>query len=394
MNRIPGVGGPAGSEEAAKRCTELNRTMYPTRIIVIEDDPAIRRGLADNLRKQSYDVLTAADGAEGYRLVRENPPDLVILDLMLPGMNGHDVCRQIRSHGLATPILMLTAQSHETDRVDGFDAGADDYVTKPFSIRELLGRVRAILRRSDGRSDLANQKELDDARRIQQRLMPAEIPEIAGLQIAGSWRPARIVAGDYFDVFKLNDETVAVCIADVCGKGMPAAMMMSNLQAAVKTCASNGMRPLELCESVNRVICANMASQGFITFFYAQIDARYMRLTYCNAGHNSPMLVAAGSSVRRLDCGGGILGVLESWHYEEEVIPLASGDRLLLYTDGITESRKENGEEFGAERLAELLERSRDKNAAALAEAVVGAAAEFSNGQFDDDVTVVAVSVD
>src|SRR6478672_147282 len=146
------------------------------RIVVIEDDPAILRGLATSLRAESYDVRTAANGGDGYRMVRESPPDLVILDLMLPEMDGYDICREMRRHGLATPILMLTAQDGETHRVRGFDAGADDYVTKPFSVRELLGRVRAILRRSEGRSDIANQKELDDARHIQQRLMPSAIP--------------------------------------------------------------------------------------------------------------------------------------------------------------------------------------------------------------------------
>src|SRR5215475_4622392 len=130
------------------------------RIVVIEDDPAILRGLSDSLRFESYDVLTAANGEDGYRLVREKQPDLVILDLMLPGKNGYDVCREIRGHGLVTPILMLTAHDQEANRVEGFEAGADDYVTKPFSVRELLGRVRAILRRSQGRSDLANQISL------------------------------------------------------------------------------------------------------------------------------------------------------------------------------------------------------------------------------------------
>src|SRR5262245_54216053 len=361
------------------------------RIVVIEDDPAIRRGLADNLRKQSYVVLAAADGEDGYRMVRDNSPDLVILDLMLPGMNGYDVCRRIRGHGLATPILMLTAQSHETNRVQGFDAGADDYVTKPFSIRELLGRVRAILRRSEGRSDLANQKELDDARRIQQRLMPVEIPQIPGVQIAGTWRPARIASGDYFDVLKLEDDTVAVCIADVSGKGMPAAMMMSNLQAAVKTCASQRMSPREMCERVNRVMCANIAAQGFITFFFAVIDARRKRLTYCNAGHNPPILCTTTPPspgrgtvrLRLLDRGGGILGVFEHWQYEQEEIALGSGDRLLMCTDGITESQNSDGEEFGADRLAGLVQRCRNQDAAALTETVIAAATQFSNGRFD-----------
>jgi DNA-binding response OmpR family regulator len=117
-------------------------------ILIIEDEPAILRGLADNFRRESYDVLTAEDGETGYALIVEKRPDAVILDLMLPRMSGYEICRKLRSAGDATPILMLTARGEETDRVLGLDLGADDYVTKPFSIRELLARVRALLRRA------------------------------------------------------------------------------------------------------------------------------------------------------------------------------------------------------------------------------------------------------
>jgi sigma-B regulation protein RsbU (phosphoserine phosphatase) len=360
-------------------------------IVIIEDDPTIRRGLADNLRAEAYTVSTASNGEDGYRLVRDNQPDLVILDLSLPRMNGYDVCRQIRNHGMATPILMLTAEDRETSRVEGFDVGADDYVTKPFSVRELIGRVRAILRRSEGRSDLANQKELDDARRIQQRLMPTEIPQLAGFRISGTWQPARLVGGDYFDVMRLDDNAVAVSIADVCGKGMPAAMMVANLQAAVKTCASKGMRPKDLCEAVNRLMCGNMA-EGFITFFYCVIESQPKRLTYCNAGHVPPVFARARTG--RLSEGGGILGVFADWRYEEAELALASGDRILMYTDGITESRNLSDEEFGEDRLIDLVLGSRHLDAGALAERVVAAASQFSNGNFSDDLTVVAISVD
>ena len=119
-----------------------------TRILVVEDDPAILRGLVDNLRLESYEVVTAVDGEAGDRLVREAPPDLILLDLMLPKLSGYELCRKLRSEGLTTPILMLTARGEETDRVLGLDLGADDYVTKPFSIRELLARIRALLRRA------------------------------------------------------------------------------------------------------------------------------------------------------------------------------------------------------------------------------------------------------
>ena len=118
-----------------------------SRILIIEDELPLQRALADNFAFESYNVLTAADGETGYRLAKEENPDLVILDLMLPGMSGYDVCRKLRADGIATPILMLTARGEEADRVVGLDLGADDYVTKPFSIRELSARVRALLRR-------------------------------------------------------------------------------------------------------------------------------------------------------------------------------------------------------------------------------------------------------
>lgn len=126
-----------------------------SRILVVEDDAAILRGLADNLACESHDVLTAMDGERACSIVREQKPDLVILDLMLPRMSGYDVCRTLRGEGVTTPILMLTARGDESDRVLGLDLGADDYLTKPFSIRELLARVRALLRRTDAAAEKA-----------------------------------------------------------------------------------------------------------------------------------------------------------------------------------------------------------------------------------------------
>ncbi len=119
-----------------------------SRILVIEDDPAISRGLADNLAFEAYEVLTAGDGDSGYRMVRERSPDLIVLDLMLPKLSGYELCRKLRAESVMTPILILTARGEEADRVLGLDIGADDYMTKPFSIRELLARIRALLRRS------------------------------------------------------------------------------------------------------------------------------------------------------------------------------------------------------------------------------------------------------
>jgi DNA-binding response OmpR family regulator len=131
-------------------------------ILAIEDDPAILRGLADNLRFESYQVLTAAEGETGYALIRDKQPDLIILDLMLPKMSGYEICRKVRAGGIQTPILMLTARAEEADRVLGLDLGADDYMAKPFSIRELLARVRALLRRSQPAKTLPDELRFDD----------------------------------------------------------------------------------------------------------------------------------------------------------------------------------------------------------------------------------------
>ena len=133
-----------------------------TRILVVEDDAAILRGLKDNLLAESYEVLTAADGEAGFRLIHDQKPDLVILDLMLPRMSGYEVCRRLREEGDRTPLLMLTARGEEADRVLGLELGADDYVTKPFSVRELLARVKALLRRANPPKPLPEELCFDD----------------------------------------------------------------------------------------------------------------------------------------------------------------------------------------------------------------------------------------
>lgn len=133
-----------------------------TRILIVEDEPAIVRGLVDNLKFESYEVVTAGDGEAGYRLIQEKKPDLIILDLMLPKLSGYELCRKVRGEGNTTPILILTARGEEADRVLGLDLGGDDYVTKPFSVRELLARIRAILRRAHPSPPLPDELRFDD----------------------------------------------------------------------------------------------------------------------------------------------------------------------------------------------------------------------------------------
>ena len=170
-------------------------------------------------------------------------------------------------------------------------------------------------------------------------------------------------------------------------------MIMANLQAAVRTRAWSTTRPRELCGELNRLMCHNIATQGFTTFFYALIERHSKRLTYCNAGHNPPIVIS-GNTVTRLGGGGAVLGVLEGGAYDDSDIRLRSGDRLLLYTDGITESRNLHDEEFGEDRLIERIRAYKQVGTATLAESVIDGARRFSNGNFEDDLTVVSICVD
>jgi DNA-binding response OmpR family regulator len=134
------------------------------RVLVVEDEAAILQGLRDNLEFEGYEVFTALDGVTGLEQIRKHDPHLIVLDLMLPRLSGYELCRKLRAEGVNTPILMLTARGEEADRVLGLDLGADDYVTKPFSVRELMARVRALLRRTAIGSGLPNDLEFEDVR--------------------------------------------------------------------------------------------------------------------------------------------------------------------------------------------------------------------------------------
>ncbi|HOK44687.1 MAG TPA: SpoIIE family protein phosphatase [Bryobacteraceae bacterium] len=238
------------------------------------------------------------------------------------------------------------------------------------------------------------EREFEKAREIQQRLLPARIPQAPGIQIAGAWQPARAVGGDYYDVLELGEGRLALVIADVSGKGVPAALLMSNVQAAVKTLASEAASPKDLCERVNRLITSNISVGQFITLFYGVLDTRTMRLVYTNAGHLAPILWRASGTVERLETGGLILGVSKAAVYEQDEVTLEPGDKLLLFTDGLSEAFNGNDEEFGEERLTALLAASQNATAEEIGRSVLGAVSRFSNNNFHDDATLIAVTVE
>jgi serine phosphatase RsbU (regulator of sigma subunit) len=272
-----------------------------SRVLIVEDDPAILCGLRDNLEFESHQVLTAADGEAGYKMLSEHSPDLVILDLMLPKLSGYDLCRRARGEGFNAPILMLSARSQEGDRILGLDLGANDYVSKPFSLGELLARVRALLRheREHRQDEERLNREMEMATKVQRELFPKVLPQIAGLDYAGVCRPARGVSGDYYDFLPLSDGKLGLLLADVSGKGMPAALLGASLHAAVRANApALGERCGEVLAKANTLLFETTSADRFATVFYGVYDPTSRTLAFANAGHYPPMLVRSGECIR------------------------------------------------------------------------------------------------
>jgi len=235
-------------------------------------------------------------------------------------------------------------------------------------------------------------QELQRAREIQESLLPRNIPQIDGFEIAGTWQPARTVGGDYFDILKFADDKLGFCIADVVGKGVSAALLMANIQAAVRAFASESARPAWLCARINSVLCGNIADDKFVTFFYGLLDARKRTLVYANAGHLPPILMRDSGPPVRLTEGGMVLGVSPSSSYKEAALCLHADDRLLLFTDGITEAADANLEEYGDQRIQSVAEDHIADTASELMARVMADATQFCQGQFVDDATMIVLA--
>jgi sigma-B regulation protein RsbU (phosphoserine phosphatase) len=204
-------------------------------------------------------------------------------------------------------------------------------------------------------------RDLQIAREIQTWLLPGAPPQIPGISVAYTTRPANTVAGDYYDVFprpgRTNDENrVVFAVADVAGKSIPAAMLMATFQASLKTLSTAQVALPELVANMNKYACSN--SQGglrFTTAFLAEYDAAQRTFHYINAGHNNPILRRTSGLIERLDVGGLPLGILPDAKYESASVTLAPGDWLIIFTDGLVEAENANQDEYGEARLLSVI---------------------------------------
>jgi sigma-B regulation protein RsbU (phosphoserine phosphatase) len=236
------------------------------------------------------------------------------------------------------------------------------------------------------------EQELKRAGEIQQMLLPSTLPQLPGVQIAAAWQPAREVGGDYFDVIQLDKTRLGICVGDVAGKGITAALLMANLQASFRAFATAETSPQVVCTKLNKFLCANIASGKFVTFFYAVLDAGARTLTYENAGHSPGLLLRGNGTAETLQGGGAVLGALPDWIYQDYTAQLQPGDQLILSTDGIAEAENANLEEFGDERLLEAA-RVRHGSALELQRAIMQQVTAFCGGNFRDDATLLVLRI-
>jgi sigma-B regulation protein RsbU (phosphoserine phosphatase) len=344
---------------------------------------------------EGYQVELVNNGLKASSRALEETFDLILLDVMIPGKNGFDVCRDLRRSGRDVPIIFLTAKSQEGDRVDGLDLGANDYVTKPFSPRELMARVRRLLQFVEtNRQDRKHlEDELDAAAKVQQRLLPSSLPRIPGFDYAGLCQPARGVSGDYFDFLSLPSGRLALLLADACGKGMPAALLAASVHAAVRAFAPAADRKCgEVVSQVNRLLFETTAAERFVTLFYAVYDPTNHALTWANAGHCPPLWMRSTGECVRLDSLTTPAGMMPAISGDDVTIRLDAGDRLVIVSDGVLEASNASGEEFGESRLLQLVRDTRRMPASSVCSTILTNVKEFSRDcSQGDDLTVVVL---
>jgi serine phosphatase RsbU (regulator of sigma subunit) len=371
------------------------------RLLIADDQPDVLEALRLLLSPEGFKVTPVTSPAAAMEQMRAGDWDAVLMDLnyqrgTTSGDEGLDLLARIRSERPELPVVVMTAWGDIDLAVRAMRAGAQSFVEKPWHNRKLVQILEREIAAGKGARERSERhgREQRDALLIQRALMPASLPSTPRFEVAGAWQPAGTLGGDCYDVFLFGEHALGVSIADVAGKGLPAALLMSSLQAAVRAFAHADSSPQALCASVNRLLCGQMIAGRFVTMAYLRLDANRGTVAYANAGHNPPLLARVSGEVEPLPPSGTVLGVFADAEFQGAELPLRSGDRLLLYTDGISEARDTADQEFGEDRLRELLVRQRHLGAADLHAAMMAEITRFAVSGFQDDATLLVIAVE
>ncbi|MBL4664803.1 MAG: SpoIIE family protein phosphatase [Nitrospinaceae bacterium] len=374
--------------------------------ILIVDDSKTIVAVINNILKKDYDTCSAENGLLAIESFKKEKPDLILMDVEMPEMNGFEACKNIKAldteNNGFTPIIFITGKGDLESMKTGLKSGAEDYLAKPFEPEELLARVQAVLRTKKLYNELMDayafiQREQDIIASIQQSLLCHQLPDIPGFRFFADYQPSSKASGDYYDFIQIDKDHLGILVADVSGHGSPAAVIMAMMRVVLRSFLSTTRSPKEVLEKINQSLCDNQKSGHFITAFYGVIHlpTRYMK--YVSAGHNPPLLIDYESGhVQELNTEKGFPLMIHCDNdLEEKEVELPLNSKLICYTDGLTEARGTDQEMYGMERLRQnAQEMGKSMNAEKLGQALKNNVQTHLNGcEFTDDFTLVVLEV-
>jgi sigma-B regulation protein RsbU (phosphoserine phosphatase) len=380
-------------------------------LLVVDDNEDNRYTLTRRLTREGYtNLTTATNGREALDLLRSKPFDLVLLDIMMPDMNGYEVLEHLKANPQLrnVSVIMISALSEIDSVVRCVELGAEDYLPKPFNPTLLRARVGASLEkkrlRDEVRASLARlEEELDQARKMQLGMLPSVFPACTPelpVEVHASMEPAREVGGDLYDCFYACVHLFCFLVGDVSGKGAPAAMFMARTRSLVRMAVdlwqrmdAAAMSPAQIAEAVNRELCQNNDDCMFVTLFLGVLDTRTGALTYTNAGHPAPHILRASGDIEQIEGNPEVpLGVRSKATYRTDTITLLRGDAVVVVSDGVVEAMNAEGEFYTLERLNTVLRGAGKASAAELVRAVTDHVRDFAgSAPKADDVTALAI---
>lgn len=375
------------------------------RILVVDDEIDLEQLMLQRMRREvrrgRYEFEFAHNGVEALeRLRKDGGFDIVLSDINMPVMDGLTLLGKIPEVNPDVRAVMVSAYGDMENIRTAMNRGAFDFVTKPIDFIDLKITIERTIENLtlwrnalSARDQLvALQNELDVARKMQQDILPKSFPVSQAFDLYASMVPALSVGGDFFDVYEFNDGRVGVAIADVSGKGVPAAMFMMASRTLLKACAAISDSPAAVVEQVNTMLSDENDAMTFVTLLYGIYDPETKKLVYANGGHNPPVIVKPDLTTELLESTGGVaLGVMQNFKYQENTVALEPGSTIVFYTDGVVEAEKENKELFGMDRFCQILQDGTFKDAEEVTNVVFSKVKEFTgeNPQSDDITCLV-----
>ena len=372
------------------------------KILVVDDEPDVEPLVLQRMRRRirsgRYSFVFAQNGVEALeRLQNDGSIDMVVSDINMPQMDGLTLLQQIPNVDPDIRAVIISAYGDMKNIRTAMNRGAFDFVTKPIDFEDLevtiertLGHIAQWREALSSRDKLvALQNELDVARNMQQSILPTAFPKGDDFEIYGSMEPARSVGGDFFDVIRLDNHRIGIAIADVSGKGVPAALFMMSTRTLLKGAAIGNPEPAEVLKEVNDLLVQDNEAAMFVTVFYAVYDTYTGRFSYANGGHNAPLFIGTDGNCSLLPLTQGLaLGIVPDLDFQQDSLALKVGDTVVMYTDGVNEAMNREHEEFGNDRLLEIFAGNPPKSATQANDATFAAVNDFVAGAAQsDDIT-------